>query len=125
MSNYTLRYYEKFGVLPAPRRSNGRLRIYSESDVELIVFISSLKKTGMSLKDIRDFLDDGCIMQRLTTGENIRAALEKRIEILEKHKKELKKQKAELDSIITMTSDKLDMYYTMLKNEEEKHYDAP
>jgi len=115
-----MRYYEKLGVLPAPERSNGCFRIYSESDIQLIIFINSLKKTGMPLKDIKSFLSDGCILQRLATSENISVSLEKRIEILTKHKIQLERQKAEIDNVITITCDKLDLYYSMLENGTRK-----
>lgn len=120
LSTHTLRYYEKLGVLPVPERSNGNIRIYSESNIKLIIFIDSLRKTGMPLKDIKDFLSDGCILQRLDDDENIRASLEKRIEILIKHKIELEKQKTEIDNVLVQTHDKLEMYYLLLKNKMNK-----
>nr|WP_288891331.1 MerR family transcriptional regulator [uncultured Blautia sp.] len=51
---YTLRYYEKKGLIRVNRDNSGR-RCYSESDVEWIKFIKKLKDTGMILKDIETY----------------------------------------------------------------------
>lgn len=120
LSTYTLRYYEKLGVLPLPARSKGNTRKYSESDIQLIIFLDSLKKTGMPLKDIKEFLRDGCILQKIDTNENIRDSLERRIGILTKHKIELERQKAEIGNILRKTDEKLEMYFLLLKNKTNK-----
>lgn len=57
ISEDTIRYYEKIALLPrADRKDNGH-RIYRQKDVETIRLISCLKKTGMSLEEMRPFLD--------------------------------------------------------------------
>ena len=54
ISEYTLRYYEKKGLIRVKRDSVGR-RIYEESDIEWVKFIQRLKDTGMLLKDIKKY----------------------------------------------------------------------
>jgi len=52
----TIRYYEKIALLPrADRKDNGH-RIYRRKDIDTIRLISCLKKTGMSLEEMRPFL---------------------------------------------------------------------
>ncbi|PUA39297.1 hypothetical protein C8Z91_10140 [Paenibacillus elgii] len=56
---FTLRYYEKIGVLPRPRRQGGKeagIRQYDDSDLRLIRFIHGLKQTGMKLEVIMVFV---------------------------------------------------------------------
>ncbi|WP_438433684.1 MerR family transcriptional regulator [Gorillibacterium sp. sgz500922] len=52
----TIRYYEKIALLPpAARKGNGH-RLYRDQDVQAIRMIACLKKTGMSLEEMRPFL---------------------------------------------------------------------
>ena len=53
----TLRYYDKEGLLPAVERTSGGIRVFSDSDLEQLKIIECLKKTGMSIKDIKRFID--------------------------------------------------------------------
>jgi len=50
----TLRYYEKQKLL-FPKRDENNRRVYSEKDVAWISFISRLKKTGMSIKEMQKY----------------------------------------------------------------------
>ena len=66
----TLRYYDKEGLLPFVERSPGGIRMFQESDYSWLKIISCLKKAGMSLKDIREYINlalqgDETIEQRL------------------------------------------------------------
>ena len=53
----TLRYYDKEGLLPFVERSSGGIRVFTEKDFEWLRIIECLKKTGMSLKDIREYIE--------------------------------------------------------------------
>ncbi|WP_342423417.1 MerR family transcriptional regulator [Paenibacillus sp. FSL E2-0178] len=53
----TIRYYEKIGLLPRAQRKGNSHRIYSDQDLEMMKLISCLKKTGMSLDDMRPYLN--------------------------------------------------------------------
>ena len=77
----TLRYYDKEGLLPIVERSSNGIRVFHEKDYEWLQIISCLKKTGMSLKDIRKYISlamegDGTIDERLELFKNQRKALE-------------------------------------------------
>lgn len=50
----TLRYYDKEGFFPNLVRK-GNIRYFSESEVESIHVIECLKKSGLEIKDIKDF----------------------------------------------------------------------
>ena len=52
----TLRYYDKEGLFPNMARSSG-IRKFSESEIEALRVIECLKKTGMEIKDIKQFMD--------------------------------------------------------------------
>lgn len=52
----TIRYYERRGLLPTPRRSPSGYRQYSANNVERIRFIKRAQALGFSLKDIGELL---------------------------------------------------------------------
>ena len=52
----TLRYYDKEGLFPKLERSNG-IRRFGERELEALRVIECLKKSGMEIKDIRQFME--------------------------------------------------------------------
>lgn len=53
----TLRYYDKEGLLPFVERSSGGIRMFRESDIEWLRVIECMKKAGMSIKYIRQYIE--------------------------------------------------------------------
>lgn len=53
----TLRYYDKEGLMPAVERAAGGKRLYSENDLGALEVIGCLKRSGLSIKEIRQFVD--------------------------------------------------------------------
>ena len=51
----TLRYYDKQGLFPNMERASGIRRV-SEQEIEALRVIECLKKAGMEIKDIRQFM---------------------------------------------------------------------
>lgn len=85
---YTLRFYAKEGLLPFVERSTGGIHRFRESDFEWLKMIECLKKTGMTLKDIRTFIHwcmegDETIEQRLHLFEERERAVKRQIEELQ------------------------------------------
>ena len=52
----TLRYYDKQGLFPNMERASG-IRRFSEQEIEALRVIECLKKAGMEIKDIRQFIN--------------------------------------------------------------------
>jgi len=52
----TIHYYEKQGLLPAPARSAGNYRIYSDSQLNRLRFIRQCRNLDMTLAEIRQLL---------------------------------------------------------------------
>lgn len=80
----TLRYYDKEGLLPFVGRSSGGIRMFEEKDYEWLRIIECLKKTGMSLKDIREYIElamqgDETIDRRLEMFRKQRTVLQARM----------------------------------------------
>ena len=53
----TLRYYDKEGLLPHIQRQGTGIRRFDQQTIEALRVIECLKKAGMEIKDIRQFMD--------------------------------------------------------------------
>jgi len=51
LSTYTVRFYEKIGLIPAPPRDAGGRRVYSDDSLGWIRFLKQLNATGMKQAD--------------------------------------------------------------------------
>jgi DNA-binding transcriptional MerR regulator len=86
LTPYTLRYYAKEGLLDFVERSSNSVgtRLFKKSDLEFIHVIQCLKSAGLSIKDIKTFVDwtmegDSTIEERLNMFKERQAELEKQI----------------------------------------------
>ena len=64
----TLRYYDKQGLFPNMERVSG-IRKFGDTEIESLRVIECLKKAGMEIKDIRQFMD-WCVEGPSTTPRN-------------------------------------------------------
>lgn len=114
---FTLRYYEKIGVLPGPPRLAGKengVRRYSDEDLRFIRFVHGLKQTGMRLEDIAEFAADGCLLTQDNQAIDVNDTLHKRIDILERHIQQLQRQISHLDAVKAIAQDKKNFYSALL-----------
>ncbi|WP_425446518.1 MerR family transcriptional regulator [Dethiothermospora halolimnae] len=107
LTTYTLRYYEKEGLLPEIKRDKQGIRIFNEKDLSWIGLIRCLRNTGMSISDIKYILD------LIREGEH---TLPERIEILKSHKKKVQMQMEELQAHIDKIDKTLDWYSDKNRN---------
>ncbi|WP_240702369.1 MerR family transcriptional regulator [Priestia megaterium] len=115
---FTLRYYEKIGLLPSPKRRNGKkngVRQYDDHDLQFIRFIHGLKQTGMKLQEIQTFTEEGCLLIKTDRDTGIRDTLHKRIEMLDQHIKYLEQQMRNLEDVKIIAQEKRNLYSVMLK----------
>jgi DNA-binding transcriptional MerR regulator len=54
---YTLRYYDKEGLMPFVERTASGTRLFKETDIGALKVIECLKATGMPIKEIKNFID--------------------------------------------------------------------
>lgn len=81
----TLRYYDKEGLLPFVERSSGGIRMFRESDIEWLRIIECMKKAGMPIKDIREYIElalkgDNTIELRLRMFQRQKEVLRQKLE---------------------------------------------
>jgi DNA-binding transcriptional MerR regulator len=89
LTAYTLRYYDNEGLMPFVERSPNGTRVFKESDIEALKVIECLKATGMSIKEIKNFIDwcsegDSTLQQRYDMFIERKATVEAQIEELKK-----------------------------------------
>ena len=58
-----IRFYERRGLLAAPRRSAGGFRLYASADIEALGFVRQMQGLGFSLQEIQE-------LQRLRPGRS-------------------------------------------------------
>ena len=76
----TLRYYDKQGLFPNMERVSG-IRKFSDTEIEALRVIECLKKSGLEIKDIKQFMD-WCV-EGASTYPQRKALFEKQRERLE------------------------------------------
>lgn len=52
----TIRFYEREGLLPAPTRSSGGYRLYSQNHLKRLTFIRRARALGFSIDEVRKLL---------------------------------------------------------------------
>lgn len=87
LSKRAIKFYEEKGLLKTKRDSNG-YRNYTDKDISLLKEISSYRKMGIGLSDIKEILNDKSVLKQIliekkkeiTISQNELEALEKFIE---------------------------------------------
>ncbi|EPR09514.1 MerR family transcriptional regulator [Ruminiclostridium papyrosolvens] len=99
---HVLRYYEREGLLPNVSRSESGIRRYSEEDLEWLGLICCLKNTGMSIKQIREFV---------ALSAQGKGTLKQRCDLLIEHKKTVESQIEEMHNHLKKVTHKIE-YFT-------------
>lgn len=84
LSPHTIRFYSKEGLLDFVDRDQNGNRIFKESDFERLFIIASLKRAGMTIKQIREFTilcdqGDSTIARRLKIIMDQKESVEEQI----------------------------------------------
>ena len=97
----TLRYYEKEGLISKLERKNSGYRSFSEENINQIRLIDCLKKTGMPIKEIRNYIE------LVHIGDS---TLKQRYEMFIERRKTVEKQMSELNDLLEMINRKCKYY---------------
>lgn len=87
LSIYTLRFYDKEGLLPLVTRTASGIRKFSDNDIEWIKLICCLKNSGMSIEQIKEFMH--LCLKGTKTCEERKKILEKQREYILSEMKQL------------------------------------
>lgn len=101
VSDHTLRYYERIGLILSIKRGPNGHRRYSDEDVEWIIFLKQLKATGMPLAQMQAFA-----ALRIKGDDTAR----QRREMLEAHRQSVVLQMQILTDCLTMIDYKIERH---------------
>lgn len=110
----TLRYYDKEGLFPHLKRVNG-VRQFSESEIETLRVIDCLKRSGLEIKDIKEYMSL-CSLGNTT--------LKQRKEIFEKQKEEVLQKMEKLQKVLSMLNYKCWYYDQAIEKNDEAYVQA-
>lgn len=88
ISQDTLRYYDKAGLLPFVKKNQAGRRVFTEDDLGYIEVIDCLKRSGIPVKEIAKFMDwcvegDKSLPQRYAFMVEQETVLERKIHDLQ------------------------------------------
>ena len=101
ISPYTLRYWERAGLLQPVARNGSGHRRYAEDDLERIKFLTKLRATGMPIRQVRRYAE---LLNRGRDTEDERLAL------LEEHRKAVQAHLDETAGHLELIDWKIDLY---------------
>lgn len=108
MTNDTLRYYEKVGLIGPIKKNSSGIRDYSEEYLRRIEFIKCMRSAGISIEVLKKYVD------LYDEGESTKLARQHLLEEQEKLEEKIKTMTEALDKlkykIELYKTDKLDEY---------------
>ncbi|MFI6506967.1 MerR family transcriptional regulator [Streptosporangium sp. NPDC050855] len=103
LSAHTLRYYERIGLIHQVDRSVSGHRVYTEPDLDWLVFLTRLRSTGMPIADMCHYAE---LRRR---GPETSA---ERRRILAAHRERVRERIARLTEDLGVLDMKIEMYDT-------------
>ncbi|WP_338553905.1 MerR family transcriptional regulator [Paenibacillus sp. KS-LC4] len=116
LSMATLRYYEESGILPAPRRSQGGYRLYSDDYLVKIKFIKDTKALGYSLKEIQQVLH---LLGRDMDAETLKEYVRGKIVEIEQKVDSLRAIQTMLATLLETPQDEIHNYLNSFRKSED------
>ena len=108
LTTYTLRWYEQEGLVePVERDSAGRRR-YTEGDLGFLTLLTKLRRTGMSVADMRKFAE------LVRTGSQ---TVPDRLDLLERHRDGVLERIEALQRDLEAVNFKIDIYRAETRGE--------
>ncbi len=101
LTEHTIRYYDREGLIPFLARSKSGSRQFSEDDLEWIQLVCCLRNSGMPLQEIKE------LMQMCLKGKE---SFEERKRLLIQHKEKILNDMKNLEKSLTTIQYKIDHY---------------
>lgn len=105
LSQHTLRWYERIGLVgPVAKGGDGRRR-YSDADLDWLSLITRLRETGMPVSDMQRYAE----LVRSGAGEA------ERLELLKRHRAEVRRALAAQRETLKVLDSKIDTYARQIR----------
>jgi DNA-binding transcriptional MerR regulator len=105
VSSYTLRYYERAGLIDGVGRADSGHRRYSDEDLAWIGVLQCLRATGMPIRTIRRYAE----LVRAGDGNEL-----ERLALLREHRTAVRAQLSEVRRHLAFIDRKISFYEDML-----------
>ena len=109
VSVHTVRYYDDRGLIPGTKRNAANQRLFDDMEVEWLFLSLTLKNTGLSLKDVKHYIE---LYQQ---GDS---TLQERYSLLREQKEKTLQEMENLKLRLAILNRKIDHYRKLL---EEKY----
>src|SRR3954447_21413845 len=103
---HTLRYYERIGLLPPVNRAASGHRRYTDDDIGWVIFLTLLRETGMSIRDMQRFVN-------LTRAGD--RTIAERVHVLKEHRTDLLDTLERMDQHLDALDHKIGIYDEILR----------
>ncbi len=107
LTSYTLRYYDKEGLLPFIKKKLSGIRCFSDEDLDWLTIIECLKSTGLEIKKIKQYIN------WFVKGES---TLQKRLELFLAQKKAVQNHMKKLQDNMEKIDFKIKYYKEAMKH---------
>ena len=114
MSYEALKFYCNEGLVPNVKRAENNYRVFDEHDVNWIRSLACLKRCGMSIQEMKEYLAL-CLQGQSTIPQ--------RMELLQRYKQHIHERMAELQDSLDFIAWKENFYREVLEGKTEYHSD--
>ena len=111
LSQYTLRWYERIGLLDRVERGPDGRRRFSDSDVEWLLMLSKLRATGMRVRDMQRYAE----LVRSGAGEP------ERLDLLRRHREFVLKSITQRQECLQLLDNKIRLYSRRVRAAEKEN----
>ncbi len=111
LSTYTLRYYERIGLIHPIDRAQNTHRRYTLDDIGWIEFLNKLRATGMSIQQMQRYAE----LQR--QGDD---TLPERVEMLRMLQREAEARIAEVSEHLKLIRYKIGLYESIIQEQQPR-----
>lgn len=108
LSEHTIRYYTDRDLIPNVKRNKNNVRLFDEESVNWFIGIKCLKECGMSIEDIKNYIDL-CL-----EGDN---TIHERFDIILKQREIAKKQLEEAKERLIYLENKVKHYEDIINGD--------
>lgn len=106
----TLRYYERIGMIPPVTRTKGGIRDYQDYDIEWVKLANCMRSAGLPVE---------VMIQYVKLCQQGDSTLKQRLQLLLEQKKKLMDQRNQIDITLDKVDYKIDLYEGLIKKQKK------
>ncbi len=111
LSQDTLRYYERIGLLPSVNRTKSKIRFYTDEDCKWIEFIKCMRSAGLTIEVLTEYVE------LFRQGDK---TVKARKDLLIEQREQLKKRMKDMKETLKRLDYKIAQYEKVVVEKEKK-----